>query len=171
MICQHSLMFGNITLISHMREEHCYMSLEWTDDDSSHRCTVVGNPGRGVLGFFWQILLRGYLGLWENQRGVGVFYCIFMWKFFKNLYKRYMRCPLPPPPCVHLWFKQNVLNYKNRKRECRAQKCFYELFVDWSSLWMDDRYDSNSTYVTSPLSYWMNHTGSIYFKRSQVVRE
>jgi hypothetical protein len=28
----------------------------------NHRCTVVGNP-RGVLGIFWQILLRGVLGV------------------------------------------------------------------------------------------------------------
>ncbi len=28
----------------------------------SHRCTVVGNRGGRVLGFFWQILLRG--GTW-----------------------------------------------------------------------------------------------------------
>ncbi len=29
---------------------------------SLHRCTVVGNPGRGVLGMFDQNLLRGILG-------------------------------------------------------------------------------------------------------------
>jgi hypothetical protein len=34
-----------------------------------HRCTVVGNPrGGGVFGDFWQILLRGVLGVCEKIR-------------------------------------------------------------------------------------------------------
>jgi hypothetical protein len=36
-----------------------------------HRCTVVGNPGGGVLGFFWQILLRGVLGVVRKSGGGG----------------------------------------------------------------------------------------------------
>jgi hypothetical protein len=64
----------------------------------TQRCTVVGNPGEGgSLGFFGKFFWGGYLGLWENQGGGVVFYCIFMWKFFKNLYRGYMRCPPSPP--------------------------------------------------------------------------
>ncbi len=35
----------------------------------NHRCTVAGNPGWGVLGFFWQILLRGVLGVVRKSGG------------------------------------------------------------------------------------------------------
>jgi hypothetical protein len=69
----------------------------WNMGTAGHRCTVVGNPEWGSLGFFGKFFWGGYLGLWENQGGV-VFYCIFMWKFFKNLYTGYMRCPPPPSP-------------------------------------------------------------------------
>ena len=60
----------------------------------------------GSLGFFGKFFWGGYLGLWKNQGGV-VFYCIFMWKFFKNLYREYMRWPPSPPPFprVQLWPK------------------------------------------------------------------
>ncbi len=66
-----------------------------------HRCTVVGNPGGGSLGFFGEFFWEGYLGLWENQGGS--FLLHFYVEVFKNLYMGYMRCPPPlPPPCVHL---------------------------------------------------------------------
>ncbi len=56
---------------------------------------------------YFQILLRGYLGLGENVGGgssIFVFYCIFMIQFFQSLLRGYMRCPPPPspPPCLHL---------------------------------------------------------------------
>jgi hypothetical protein len=35
-----------------------------------HRCTVVGNPGGWVLGIFWQMLLRGVLGVVRKSGGV-----------------------------------------------------------------------------------------------------
>ncbi len=90
--------------------------MNWPFD---HRCTVVGNPG-GILGVFWQILLRGVLGVVRISGGGVVFYCIFMWKFFKNLYRGYMRCPpLPPgPPCVHLCV-----------RPCYCQKTVFQTVV------------------------------------------
>ncbi len=34
-----------------------------------HRYTVVENPGEGVLGFFWQILLRGVIGVVRKSGG------------------------------------------------------------------------------------------------------
>jgi hypothetical protein len=37
---------------------------------SGNRCTVVETPGRGVLDFFWQILLGGLLGV-ERKYGEG----------------------------------------------------------------------------------------------------
>jgi hypothetical protein len=41
-----------------------------------------------------------------RKSGGVVFYCIFMWKFFKNLYRGYMRCPppshlSPTPVCIY----------------------------------------------------------------------
>ena len=70
----------------------------------SHRCTVVGNPGGSVLGFFWQILLRGVLGV-VRKSGVVVFYCIFMWKFLKIFIGGTWGAPPPPPPppvCIYV---------------------------------------------------------------------
>ncbi len=55
---------------------------------------------RGGPWVFWQIILRGVLGVVRKLGGGVVFYCIFMWKFFKNRYRGYMRCP--SPPFVHL---------------------------------------------------------------------
>ncbi len=53
--------------------------------------------------FFWQILLRGVLGVVRKSVG-GHFYCIFMWKFSKICIGGTWGAPLPPlPPCVHLW--------------------------------------------------------------------
>jgi hypothetical protein len=52
-----------------------------------HRCTVVGNPG-GVLGFFLTNSFEGDTWGCEKIWEVGVmFYCIFMWKSFKDLYR------------------------------------------------------------------------------------
>jgi hypothetical protein len=69
-----------------------------------HRYTAVGNSGKGgSLGFLANSFEGGTWGC-EKIRGV-VFYCIFMWKFFKNLYRGYMGCPpspLSPLPCVQL---------------------------------------------------------------------
>ncbi len=52
-----------------------------------HRCTVGGNPGGwGVLGFLAKL-----------------FYCIFMWKFFKKSYRgvhEVLPPPLLPPPLL-----------------------------------------------------------------------
>ena len=68
----------------------------------SHRCTVVGNPGGVSLVFLANSFDGGTWGC-EKIRGGVVFYCIFMWKFFKNLYREYMRCPPPlPPVCIYV---------------------------------------------------------------------
>jgi hypothetical protein len=40
-----------------------------TGNALNHRCTVVGNSGGGPLGFFWQILLRGVLGVVRKSGG------------------------------------------------------------------------------------------------------
>ncbi len=59
--------------------------------------------GRGVLGFFWQILLRGVLGGCEKIRGGRVLLHFYVEVFQKSL-KGYMRCPpppAPPPVCIY----------------------------------------------------------------------
>jgi hypothetical protein len=76
---------------------------------STHRCTVVENPGRGVLGVLVTFFLGGYLGLSENLGGSTffvffVFYCIFMWQFFG---------PYPPPSYFFLSFPNIELTVKN----------------------------------------------------------
>jgi hypothetical protein len=40
-----------------------------------------------------------------------MFYCIFMWKFFKNLYRGYMRCP--PPPLSPALCASMILTWKS----------------------------------------------------------
>ncbi len=50
--------------------------------------------------FQFRILLRGYLGLWENVEGgplFSFFYCIFMTKFFEL-----NPTPSPHPPCASM---------------------------------------------------------------------
>ncbi len=70
-----------------------------------HRCTVVGSPGGGgYLVFFWQILLRGVLGVVRKSvRGSLLLH--FYVEVFQNLYRGYMRCPhsplSSPPVCIY----------------------------------------------------------------------
>ncbi len=77
---------------------------------STHRCTVVENPGRGGPWGFGHILFRGVLGVVRKSRGVHffclffVFYCIFMWLFFG---------PYPPPSYFFLSFPNIELTVKN----------------------------------------------------------
>ncbi len=69
-----------------------------TYTDLRHTCTVVGNPG-GVIGYFWQIILRGVLGVVRKSvGGGGSFLLHFYVEVFKNLDRGYMRCPPPPSP-------------------------------------------------------------------------
>ncbi len=112
-----------------------------------HRCTVVGNPGR-VLGFFWQILLRGVLGVVRKSGGGGVlFYYIIMWKFFKNRYRGYMKCPLLSPLCASMaaLFKKAIVRLNddvwmiffvrrsNSKRNSNSSKfCWISEYFCWS---------------------------------------
>ena len=56
---------------------------------------------RGVLGVFWQILLMGVLGV-VRKSGGGSFLLHFYVEVFQNLYRGYMRCPLPPV-CIYDW--------------------------------------------------------------------
>ncbi len=68
---------------------------------SFHRCTVVGNPG-GVLGVFWEILLRGVLGVVRKLEG-GSFLLHFYVEVFQNLFRGYMRCPPSTPLCASMF--------------------------------------------------------------------
>jgi hypothetical protein len=68
-----------------------------------HRCTVVGNPGGGGTWFFWQILLRGVLGVVRKSVGGKSFLLHFYVEVFKNLYRGYMRCLPSPPVCIYVW--------------------------------------------------------------------
>jgi hypothetical protein len=53
---------------------------------------------------FWQILLRGVLGVVRKSVGGGVVLLHFYVEVFKNLYRGYMRCPpLLPPVCIYVW--------------------------------------------------------------------
>ena len=52
--------------------------------DCNHRCTVVGNPGGGPW-VFWQILLRGVLGVVRKSVGEVVFIAFLCGSFQKSL--------------------------------------------------------------------------------------
>ena len=58
----------------------------------------------------FQILLRGYMGLWENLGGGPLFLCFiaFLCYNFSKSFEGYMRCP-PPPSCVHLCFCRCII--------------------------------------------------------------
>jgi hypothetical protein len=51
-----------------------------------------------------------------------VFYCICMWKFFKNLYRRYMRCPPPPPLCASMRVALKFHKQKKDFNKCSVEK-------------------------------------------------
>jgi hypothetical protein len=60
--------------------------------------------GVGAPWVFLANPFEGVLGVVRKSGGV-MFYCIFKWKFFKNLYRGYMRCPLLPslsPLCASM---------------------------------------------------------------------
>ena len=78
----------------------------------------------GVLGFFWQILLRGVLGVVRKLGGV-VFYCIFMWKFFKNLYRGNIRCT--PPVCIYAFA---LLHFSGHITQKDKVLLFYALLLN-----------------------------------------
>ncbi len=74
-----------------------------------HRCTVVGNPG-GVLGFFWQILLRGVLRV-VRKSGWGSCYIAFLYRSFSKIFiGGTWGAPLPPlpPVCIYGGGGKNV---------------------------------------------------------------
>ncbi len=81
-----------------------------------------------VLGVFWQILLRGVLGVVRKSVWVGgLLYCIFMWKFSKIFIGGTWGASLSPP--VHLC--QGVHKMSNLKiffhYGVRKHPCFITL--------------------------------------------
>ncbi len=70
-------------------------------ETSSHgRCTVVENPGGGVIRVFGKFFWGGTWG-WGGR-----FYCIFMWKFLKIFIGGTCGAPPlppspPPPVCIY----------------------------------------------------------------------
>ncbi len=69
---------------------------------SIHKLTLFKTPGSGVLEVFWQIHLRGYLGLLRNGRGPHYFRVLFyVWASFLKKYRGYVRFTFSSP-CAHL---------------------------------------------------------------------
>jgi hypothetical protein len=72
-----------------------------------HRCTVVGNPG-GVLGVFWQILLRVVLGVvrksgrWGRGSCFIAFLCGSLLKIFIGVHEV---PPSPHPVCIYVDYR------------------------------------------------------------------
>jgi hypothetical protein len=77
------------------------------------------------LGFFWQILLRGVLGVVRKPVG-GSFLLHFYVEVFKNLYRGYMRGPLPPP----LFAFMNLTIINNYLEALSLKRCFYTVVYD-----------------------------------------
>jgi hypothetical protein len=58
----------------------------------------------------FQILLKGYMGLWENMGGGPLFSCFIAflcYDFSKSFEGVHEVPPSSPPPCVHLWMKSS----------------------------------------------------------------
>ena len=148
-----------------------------THSQQKHRCTVVGNPGGGSL-FFLPNSFQG--GTWgcEKIRGV-VFYCIFIGKFFKNLYRGFMRCPplSPHPVCIYeqkyLFQFPFILNKKQLPKHSFysvSNTLFFKLRLS-QSVAIDFSQILQLVYNTQTCKSSLTYKGKVFFTGSFLKRD
>jgi hypothetical protein len=96
-----------------------------------HWCTVVGNPGGAGSWVFWQILLRGVLGIVRKSVGGGVVFISFLCGSFQKIFIGGTWGAPPPAPslCASMATSFTLIVVC----DCYLSK-FYHLVI-WFSIW------------------------------------
>ncbi len=97
----------------------------------------------------------------EKIRGV-VSYCIFMWKFFRNLYRGYLRCnPLPSPVCIY-GKDSNLTSFRCESTGSALNTWPLKLALKdtWIGCWWGrwgllQEEEGLKNYTGSPIDFWM----------------